>query len=114
MHGAEPGTGTQIACFASPSDVDDGNDSTYRVDGRLWKCGEQYLDTEIGDVATLVEVVGKSSWCSTRDAEDCPPMLVFEYERYEYGPIKIDALDPSGEVTERFIERYTPDPPRGM
>lgn len=108
---AEPGTGTQIAAHASPPDVDDDLPCSMRINGTLWKVGHDYLDTEIGDVCGLVEIIGKSSWCDTRDASDCPPKLVFAYDRYEGldgNRITIDPNTPDPEFGERFIERYTP------
>ncbi len=102
---AEPGTGTQYATIAEPNE-------TFRANGHTWKVGHDYLDTEIGDMCTLVEVIAKSSWCDTRDPEDCPPKLVFSYDRYEHGPVTLDPNDPSGEVIERFIERYERPLPR--
>jgi hypothetical protein len=109
---AEPGTGTQYCSFATPPDRDDDKPNSKRINGTKWKVGHDYLDTEIGDVCALVDIIGKSSWCSTKPPEEQPPKLVFEYERYDR-QITVDPNDPSGEVQERFIERYTRDPPRG-
>lgn len=109
---AEPGTGTQVATLASPPRSDDGKPNSMRINGTKWKVGHDYVDTDLADVCELVAIVGRSSWCDTREPEDCPPKLVFEYERYD-GPIRVDPNDPSGEVQERFIERYTSDPPLG-
>ena len=116
MHGAEPGTGTQTAIFASPPDVDDGHPCTYRINGRTWKVGHDYLDTELGDVCVLTEVYAKSSWCDTREPEDCSPLLHFEYERYggwDDGHVTVDPFDREADLEERFIERHEPSLPRG-
>jgi hypothetical protein len=121
---AEPGTGTQLHVYANepcrcqsppyPPDEAEcpqqdsrkhGKPATFKANGTKWKCGRDYLDTELADVAYLEAVVGKSSWCDTRDPEDCPPKLVFRYERRD-GTVTVDPNDPSGEVQERFIERY--------
>lgn len=115
MSQGEPGTGTQLAIFASPPDVDDGKPCTYRINGRTWKVGKEYIDTEIGDVCVLTEVFGKSLWCDTRSPEDTPGHLQFEYERYSgYGGSTL-SVDPHARDfdNERFIERYTADPPLG-
>jgi hypothetical protein len=103
---AEPGTGTQIHSFATPPDRDDDKPNSRTLDGQKWKVGHDYLDTEIGDVCQLVAIVGRSSWCDTRDPEDCPPELVFEYERYEHGSIRVDPATPDFDP-DRFVERYT-------
>ncbi|AGM11580.1 hypothetical protein M199_gp086 [Halogranum tailed virus 1] len=115
MHGAEPGTGTQYASHATPPS-DDSRPNGIRLFGTYWKVGHDYLDTEIGDVCELVEVVSKSSWCDTRDAEDCPKKLVFAYERYSGMNGNTIEIDPSSlemEDGDRFIERYTAPAPRG-
>lgn len=109
MHG-EPGTGTQYASHATPPS-DSEKPNGIHLNGTYWKVGHDYLDTEIGDVCTLVEVVSKSSWCDTRDAEDCPKKLVFAYERYSGmngNTIEVDPNTPDPSFEERFIERYTP------
>jgi hypothetical protein len=111
---AEPGTGTQVHAFATPPDMDD-RPNSMRINGTKWKVGHDYLDTEIGDVCELVEIVGRSSWCSTRDADRQPPKLVFEHERFgedRDGRLRIDPNTPDFDE-ERFIERYTRSPPRG-
>lgn len=107
---AEPGTGTQVHSFATPKSSDDGKPNSMRINGVTWKVGQDYLDTEMRDVCELVEIIGRSPWCSTEDPEDRPPKLVFAYDRYE-NTVRIDPNDPSGEIEERFIERYTRDPP---
>lgn len=127
----EPGTGTQYHEFANGPcgcepgfDLDDpsapcGNErrhntpTTFNLYGKEWKVGHDYLDTEIGDVCTLTYVVGKSSFCDTKPASEQPPLLVFEYERYQkHEEIIVDPntrkFDP-----ERFIERYEPPLPAG-
>lgn len=109
MHG-EPGTGTQYASHATPPS-DESRPNGIHLNGTYWKVGHDYLDTEIGDVCELVEVVSKSSWCDTRDAEDCPKKLVFAYERYSGmngNTIEVDPNTPDPSFEERFIERYTP------
>lgn len=115
MQRGEPGTGTQTAVFASPPDTDDGNPCVFRHNGTKWKVGHDYLDTEIGDVCTLVEVYAKSSWCDTRDPENCPPKLHFEYERYDGWDNGHLSVDPSSRELgeDRFIERHEPQLPRG-
>lgn len=112
---AEPGTGTQYEIFASPPDIGDGNPCKHVINATTWKAGRDYIDTEIGDVCELVEVVGKSSWCSTRSPEDSPPELVFEYERYEGINGNRITVDPNGRDfdPDRFIERWTANPPLG-
>ena len=109
----EPGTGTTYATFANdPSDDDFPN--SMRINGTLWKCGHDYIDTELADVCELVEIIGKSSWCDTRDAEDQPPLLVFRYERYNGingSEITVDPNTPDREFEERFIERWTGETP---
>lgn len=113
---ADPGTGTQVHSFATPPEDPDRPNSRM-INGRVWKVGHDYIDTEVGDVCELVEIIGKSPWCSTRDPEKCPPKLIFEYERYgrsDFGSHRV-TFDPNGPKTlkERFIERYTVDPPLG-
>lgn len=106
---AEPGTGTQAVGVATPPNIDDGLPCVKRINGRMWKVGHDYLDTEMDDVCELVEIVRTSSWCDTRDADDCPPKLVFEYERWDArgdGRVTVDPLNP--DRTGDFIERYTP------
>lgn len=128
---AEPGTGTQIATLASPpcgcppdrqgemDECDDYNHdhpNSMRINGRRWKVGHDYVDAELGDVCELVAIVGRSSWCDNRDPENCPPELVFEYERYRGGSgntIRINPSRPDDEINERFVERWTRDPPLG-
>ena len=109
------GTGTQIATFATPPDLDDELPCSMKINGNKWKVGHQYLDTEIGDVCTLVRIIGRSSWRNTREAEDCPPQLVFEYERFEgmnHGTTRVDPNTPDPEFEERFIERFSKPAPR--
>lgn len=114
MHGAEPGTGTQYATIASPPNSDDDKPCTHRVNGRMWKVGHDYIDSEIGDVCKLVAVVGKSTWCDTRSPEECPAKLVFAYDRYEGIDGNTIEVDPQSLNfdEERFIERYEADLPR--
>lgn len=90
---AEPGTGTQIHVEAVETPLSDPNfdvDEKYplevdeakrfRIAGRTWICGDDYWDDEYKDIVTLVEVVRKSSWCSTTDASEGPVYLHFECE----------------------------------
>jgi len=112
----EPGTGMQYHAFASdPSDDERPNGMS--INGTYWKVGHDYLDTEIGDVCELVEIVGKSSFCDMRDASEQSPRLVFAYDRYSGfngNTIEIDPMTLAMEGTEdRFIERYERDLPRG-
>lgn len=102
---AEPGTGTQYHSYATPPNRDDDKPNSRRINGVKWKVGHDYLDTEIGDVARLTAIIGRSNWCDTRDADEQPPELVFNYERYD-GTIR---LDPNGRDfdPDRFIKRYT-------
>lgn len=115
----EPGTGTQYHPFATPPDADDDRQNGMRINGRYWKVGHDYLDTEIGDVCTLVGIRGESTWCDTRPPEECSPELVFAYERYGHqrsaasGTITVDPNHPDGPPNDRFIERHDAPLPRG-
>lgn len=116
MHGArEPGTGTQVALLASPRDADDDLPSTMRIHGETWKVGRQYWDSEVRDIVTLVEIVGKSSWCDTREPEECPPILVFEAERVGERHHQMSVSPHSRSFdSDRFTERYTEPRPPGL
>lgn len=110
---AEPGTGTQIVAKASPPTTDDDLPCVWAdANGRAWKVGHDYLDTELRDVCELVEVIGRSSWCDSRDPEDCPGELVFEYDRYDRR-VRVNPNGQDDTLHERFIERYTESPPVG-
>lgn len=102
---SEPGTGTQW------HDVTD-DDGAFHHNERRWEIGDEFVDTDIGDVCKLVGVYRKSRWCDTGD--DGVLTFVFEYERY---PEQVE-LTPGREqsLTERFVERYqrpSRDPERG-
>lgn len=107
----EPGTGTQHHVFAAPPNNDRDLPCSMRINGTKWKVGHDYIDTDIGDVARLTRIIGRSSWCTTEDAADCPPELIFEYERYD-STVRLNPADDDFD-SERFIERYTRDPPIG-
>lgn len=116
---AEPGTGDEVVVVASPPDIDNDRPCTAQVNGRTWKVGHEYIDTEIGDVAYLDAIIRRSSWCDTRPPEEFPMELCFHYERYGKGLVRIDPNGQDVDLDERFIERYTepatdpgiPDPP---
>ena len=109
----EPGTGTQIATFASPESADDGRPNSRVIDGRKWECGRDYIDTERGDVCELIEIQGRSTWCDTRPADEQPPILVFQYERWTKTPVRVDPFDRGIDFESRYIDRYQPPDPRG-
>lgn len=111
----EPGTGTQYHVEATmkpqsdPSfDVETEEEvrdaQRWRMSGRTWVCGRDYLDTNWRDVATLHSVVRKSSWCSTRPAEEGTLYLVFGLERG--GELEYQPGHPDEDPNERFLERY--------
>jgi hypothetical protein len=125
------GTGEQQATLASPpcgcppdrqgefEECDDYNHehpNSMTIDGTKWKVGHDYLDTEIGDVCELVAIVGVSTIHDTRDPEDCPPRLIFEYERWsgsQGNRLRLSANRRDRDLSERFITRWTGDRPLG-
>jgi hypothetical protein len=128
MHKA--GTGTQYHIEASPpchcmgeapdadtcGDVNHEHPNVYRFDGQTYKVGHDYLDTEIGDVVELTEVVRKSSWCHTGDADEGTLEFHFEGERYGsyvVRPANVQADPDEMPLDERFVERYTSPAPMG-
>lgn len=125
---AEPGTGTQWYTEASDDpealaerreecNVDEMSDRElaalrqYNAAGRTWTCGNQYFDTDIGELFTLVAVVRKSAWCSTKPAEEGQLKLQFVGDRF--GELIYDTNTQQEDPTERFIERYQAPAPLG-
>lgn len=107
-----PGHGEQYDPIASAPNVDDGLPCSKQLNGTLWKVGHDYIDTEVGDVCELVEIRKKSSWCERR--EDGHMELVFKYERAGGQDSTITQKPNSLYFDEdRFIERYTEEPPLG-
>ena len=125
---SEPGTGTQwyteasddpevlaeqreVCDLESMSDREIAALRQYTVAGRVWTCGNQYFDTDIGELFELVAVVRKSSWCSTKPAEEGTVKLQFVGDRF--GELLYDPQSMDEDPTERFIERYRAPSPLG-
>lgn len=125
---AEPGTGTQWYTEASDDprelakrrdecDIDEMSEREiaalrqYNAGGRVWTCGSQYFDTEIGELFTLVAVVRKSPWCSTKPPEEGSLKLQFVSDRY--GEMVYDPNAIREDPGERFIKRYQAPAPLG-
>lgn len=102
--GREPGTGTQ---YHVEADEHKNSESKYHYDGTWYHVGQDYLDVEVRDVAELVAVVRKSSWCSTRPAEEGTLIFKLEAERmgqYRIKPTNYEFHD-ENPLDERLIER---------
>jgi len=117
----EPGTGTQYyteAC-ADPSkdprfteEIEDSRNpegeklahSQYSYNGRTWQCAGEYWDNESNDLVTLEAVVRKSSWCSTKPAEEGSVEFHFSSERF--GSFQVQPGRPDYSLNERFTPRY--------
>lgn len=76
----------------------------YRSNGRTWQCGGEYWDPETNELWELVAVVRKSSWCSTKDAENAPLYLQFSSDGL--GEMEIQLCRQDYDLNDRFQPRH--------